>query len=116
MPPQRSKRSFAERAGATGTHPLAAHLMSLMSIKRSNLCLSADVYTTAELLALADETGDAICLLKTHADAVDDWSDRTVRGLQDLARRKGFLLFEDRKFGDIGSQSTCSIPLDLPNL
>lgn len=52
---------------------------------------------------MAEEVGDSICILKTHADIIDDWGDRTVRGLREIAKRKRFLIFEDRKFGDIGS-------------
>lgn len=75
-----------------------------MEIKQSNLCVSADVSSAAALIQLAEDVGDYICVLKTHADIVEDWSDRTVRKLKELSRQKCFLLFEDRKFGDIGSQ------------
>jgi uridine monophosphate synthetase len=81
-----------------------------MTIKSTNLCLSADVTTTSELLAVAEEVGDHICMLKTHADIISDFSDRTVRQLKEISQRKMFLLFEDRKFGDIGSMSCFSGP------
>lgn len=99
-------QSFSHRASLPNTLPLAAHLLQLITIKQSNLCVSADVCSTASLLQLADEVGDSICVLKTHADIVDDWSERTVRELKKLSGQKGFLLFEDRKFGDIGSTHT----------
>lgn len=74
-----------------------------MSLKRSNLCLSADVTSSAALLHLADVCGPHIAVLKTHADIVADFSVRaTAAPLQALAARHGFLVFEDRKFGDIG--------------
>jgi uridine monophosphate synthetase len=101
--------SFKDRASLPGTSPLAAYLLHLIAIKKSNLCLSADVSTTAELLAIAEEVGDSICLLKTHADIINDFSDRTVRGLREIAKRKRFLVFEDRKFGDIGSEFVLSL-------
>lgn len=94
---------FSIRAGTLNTPPLASYLLSLISIKRSNLCVSADVHTTAELLRVAEEVGNHICILKTHADIIDDWSNNTIARLQEVATRKHFLLFEDRKFGDIGS-------------
>ncbi|OCK75594.1 Orotidine 5'-phosphate decarboxylase [Lepidopterella palustris CBS 459.81] len=94
--------SYRERAVLPNTSSLAAYLLRLIAIKKTNLCLSADVTTTAELLAIAEEVGDSICVLKTHADIVSDFSDRTMKGLRDIARRKHFLIFEDRKFADIG--------------
>lgn len=97
--------SFSDRADLPNPHPLGVYLLRLISIKRSNICVSADVHSTAGLLRLAEEVGDYICVLKTHADIVDDFGERTIRGLQDLSRRKKFLIFEDRKFGDIGSMS-----------
>ena len=95
---------FSTRAAQPNSSPLASYLLSLISIKRSNLCVSADVHRTYDLLTIAEEVGDHICVLKTHADIIDDWSEKTMRSLQDISRRKRFLIFEDRKLGDIGSQ------------
>jgi len=94
---------FSARADLPDTHPLEVYLFHLISIKRSNLCVSADVHSTSALLRLAEEVGDYICVLKTHADIIDDFGERTIKGLKEISRRKKFLLFEDRKFGDIGS-------------
>lgn len=96
---------YSTRAEDTSLPSLATYLLSLVSIKRSNLCLSADVHTTQELLSVAEEVGDSICVLKTHADIIDDFSEKTIRGLQEISERKHFLIFEDRKLGDIGSTS-----------
>lgn len=96
---------FAERA-KTATHPLARYLYRLMDVKASNLCLSADVATARELLALADRVGPSIVVLKTHYDLVSGWDYNPQTGtgarLAALARKHGFLIFEDRKFVDIG--------------
>lgn len=100
-------QSYAERSESANITPLAAYLLRLVHLKQTNLCVSADVTTSNELLRLADEVGDHICVLKTHADIISDFSDKTVRGLTELAKRKKFLVFEDRKFGDIGSMA-CS--------
>ncbi|ORX94998.1 orotidine-5'-phosphate decarboxylase [Clohesyomyces aquaticus] len=94
--------SYRERASLPSTGPLASYLLRLISIKKTNLCLSADVETSAELIALVDEVGDSICVLKTHCDIVTDWTDRTAAALRSLARKKYFVIFEDRKFADIG--------------
>lgn len=94
---------FMERAALPSITPLGAYLLRLMAVKRTNLCLSADVQSTSQLLDLAEECGDSICILKTHADIVSDFGDRTIKGLMEIAARKNFVIFEDRKFGDIGS-------------
>ena len=96
-------QSYQERASLPNTSPLASYLLRLIAAKKTNLCVSADVTFTSELLQLAEEVGDQICLLKTHADIIQDFGHKTIQGLQELARKKSFLIFEDRKFGDIGS-------------
>jgi uridine monophosphate synthetase len=100
------KGTFASRAQSVA-HPLTAYLFKLMDLKASNLCLSADVATARELLYLADKIGPFIVVLKTHYDMVSGWdfSRETGTGarLGALARKHGFLIFEDRKFGDIGN-------------
>jgi hypothetical protein len=105
-----STLSYRERASLPTTNPLASYLLRLISIKKTNLCLSADVETSKELLELAKEVGDSICILKTHCDIVTDWSDRTARALREIARSKSFLVFEDRKFADIGGKTSASCP------
>lgn len=95
--------TYGQRSERPGLTPLATYLLQLMHFKRTNLCLSADVSTTGELLQLAEEVGDQICILKTHADIIKDFTDRTASRLAEIARRRQFVIFEDRKLGDIGS-------------
>ncbi|KAL1881990.1 hypothetical protein VTK73DRAFT_3319 [Phialemonium thermophilum] len=97
--------SYAERA-KTATHPLSNYLFRLMELKSSNLCLSADVQSARDLLSLADKVGPSIVVLKTHYDLISGWDYNPQTGtgarLASLARKHGFLIFEDRKFCDIG--------------
>ncbi|XP_007429693.1 uridine 5'-monophosphate synthase [Python bivittatus] len=95
--------SYAARAELPGTHPLAARLLRLMEKKQSNLCLSADVNNSKDLLQLADTLGPSICILKTHIDILDDFTQEVVKELSVLAAQHEFLIFEDRKFADIGN-------------
>lgn len=99
------KTPFFERA-KQADHPLTAYLFRLMVLKSSNLCLSADVHTARDLIALADKAGPSIVVLKTHYDLISGWDYNPVTGtgarLAALARKHGFLIFEDRKFVDIG--------------
>lgn len=94
--------NFEERA-LHCTAPLAKNIFRLLAHKKTNLALSADVSTCAEVLALAEDTGSEICLLKTHIDLLDDFTPSFIPALQKLAARYEFFLFEDRKFADIGN-------------
>jgi uridine monophosphate synthetase len=100
------KKSYSERAENVA-HPLSRYLLRLMTLKKSNLCLSADVSTTNQLLYLANAVGPFIVVLKTHYDLINNWDYNPTTGtgarLARIARRHGFLIFEDRKFGDIGN-------------
>ncbi|QIW96266.1 hypothetical protein AMS68_001784 [Peltaster fructicola] len=103
MPHSTLTQTFGRRSEDANLTPMATYLLRLMHLKRTNLCVSADVTTTNELLRLAEDVGDHICVLKTHADIVSDFGEKTIRGLNEIARRKQFVVFEDRKFGDIGN-------------
>ncbi|EQL35911.1 orotidine 5'-phosphate decarboxylase [Blastomyces dermatitidis ATCC 26199] len=85
------------------SNPLAKQLFQIAEDKKSNVVVSADVTTTKELLDLADRLGPYITVLKTHIDILTDLTPSTLTSLQALAKKHRFLLFEDRKFVDIGS-------------
>lgn len=95
--------SYTARA-AKHPSPVAQRLLRLMDTKKTNLCASVDVKTTAEFLSLIDKLGPYICLVKTHIDIIDDFSfDGTIKPLLELAKKHNFMIFEDRKFADIGN-------------
>lgn len=85
-------------------HSVAQKLLKIAIEKKSNLIVSADVTTTAELLNLVELVGPHIVALKTHIDIISDFdADKTILPLKDLASKYNFLLMEDRKFADIGN-------------
>lgn len=94
-------KSLSERANSA-KHPLAKELFALMQEKKSNLSLAADCTSANELLHLAENVGREIVVLKTHIDIISDFTPSLTKDLQQIAKEHKFLLFEDRKFADIG--------------
>jgi uridine monophosphate synthetase len=99
---KRQRLPYLERQRFT-TNALAQQLFALLDKKQTNLALSADVLECDALLALADQLGPEICVLKTHVDILEDFTPPFLNELQALAKKHEFFIFEDRKFADIGN-------------
>ena len=85
--------------------PMAKTFMEVACRKESLVCLAADKYTMAELFELLTAVGSSIAALKTHVDLIDDWNVEEWERFCKLAQDMDLLIFEDRKFADIGKIS-----------
>lgn len=98
----RRKLSFLDRI-QSAQNPVAKRLFEIMASKQTTLCLAADLTDATEILNLAEKVGPYICALKTHIDIVEDFNINLIAPLKEVANRHNFVLFEDRKFADIGN-------------
>ncbi|CAO3589490.1 unnamed protein product [Absidia cylindrospora] len=95
-------KTYGDRA-KSNSNACARSLLELMERKQTNLSVAVDVTKKAELLSIANAVGPYVCVLKTHIDIVDDFDQDLVDQLEQLAKTHDFLIFEDRKFADIGN-------------
>ncbi|KAJ3383728.1 orotidine 5'-phosphate decarboxylase [Lobulomyces angularis] len=70
-------------------NPAAKALLNTIERKNTNLCIAADVTTKSELLIIAD--------------IIVDFDKNLIEELKNLCEKHDFLIFEDRKFADIGN-------------
>lgn len=111
--------SYGERA-KRHSNPAAKALLETIERKKSNLCVSVDVTSSSEFLSVIDVVGPYASLIKvshvptlwspglsdfiqTHVDIIEDFDPSLIEKLNDLSTKHDFLIFEDRKFADIGS-------------
>lgn len=96
------KMTYGKRADIATTL-LNKKILRIMETKQTNLAISADVTTSAQLIHLAAALGPEICMFKTHIDIIEDFSLELTHTLRQLAQQYQFVLCEDRKFADIGN-------------
>ena len=96
-----TRLTFLKRASLT-RHPMAQKLFKIMEDKKTNLALALDLTSQNQLLEMADQLGPYLSVLKTHVDIIEDFTPEFGKKLRHLAEKHNFLIFEDRKFADIG--------------
>ncbi len=84
-------------------NPLTRQLLDKMKKKNSNLILSLDVEDSNSFFSMLDKVGNEIVMLKTHIDIIKDFNQDFIKKLKDYSKKYDFLIFEDRKFADIGN-------------
>ena len=95
-------KTYLERSGSA-KNPQAKRLYQLMAEKQTNLALAVDEPEADLVLKLADQIGPELCILKTHIDIIEGFNEGFIAELSNLAKKHNFLIFEDRKFADIGN-------------
>ncbi|EGO02192.1 hypothetical protein SERLA73DRAFT_178009 [Serpula lacrymans var. lacrymans S7.3] len=95
-------QTYEQRAKKHG-NPAARKLLETMERKKTNLSVSVDVTKKKDFLAIIDVVGPFVCLIKTHIDIIEDFDQTVIEHLQELSVKHDFLIFEDRKFADIGN-------------
>ena len=86
-------------------HPLSHRFMETAAEKGTLVVLAADLGSTEDLVSLIQQVGPHIAALKTHVDMVEDFSQESWQDVVDAAHSHDLMLFEDRKFADIGRVS-----------
>jgi orotidine 5'-phosphate decarboxylase subfamily 1 len=92
--------TYAERAKMT-KHPMTRDILLLMEKKQTNLAVAADITQKQKFLDFVDAIGPYICILKMHADIIEDFDEIFIQNILTLSNKHSFFLFEDRKFADI---------------
>ncbi len=78
-------------------------LLDKIQTKKSNLILSLDVDNQKDFFNILDQTAEHIVMLKTHVDILNDFDKSFVHKLKEYSISHNFMIFEDRKFADIGN-------------
>ena len=94
-----------KRRWASDSSLILKKYMEVVCRKESAVCLAADRYKMDDLFQLLEEVGPHIAALKTHVDLILDWNKDTWKRFCHKAKELDLLIFEDRKFADIGKIS-----------
>jgi len=82
---------------------ITKRLENLIEKKKTNLTVSIDVTTQSEFFNILEPISDDILMVKTHIDILSDFDTGFINKLKQLSIEKNFVIFEDRKFADIGN-------------
>ena len=75
----------------------------LLKCMKKNIIWAADVPSMKQLFEQLDIYGPKISVLKLHIDTFNDFSQENLLKLVDYKKKYNLILWEDRKFADIGN-------------
>ncbi len=102
-------KEFTKKIGYNGNtgknyeNHLTKLLKEKIKKKKSNLVLSLDVDNQKDFFDILGKTAEHIVMLKTHIDILNDFDENFIQKLKEYALKYDFMIFEDRKFADIGN-------------
>ncbi|KAF0988759.1 hypothetical protein HZS_1684 [Henneguya salminicola] len=97
--------SFVNRR-ASMSNSTSARIMDIMIKKRTNICVAIDFTSGVDVLEIAEKVGPYVCAVKIHSDIIENFNDSFANSLIRTATKYEFLIFEDRKFSDIGNTAS----------
>ena len=107
QPQVQPRISFLERAQSTTIEQNAKQLFSIIDAKKTNLIVSIDETEPAKILQLTIAVSSYVCAIKYHSDIWDVHDSSQLMSfrkvLYEASKNSSFMIFEDRKFADIGA-------------
>ena len=102
---QKRKKLFGERMKNNSLrNPITSLLFGIMERKKTNVCVAIDVSSSNRVLEIAKMVAPFVCAIKIHVDIIEDFSfENLITPLVQLSSEHSFVIFEDRKFADIGN-------------
>ena len=82
---------------------IKAKIRDIIKTKQSNLCVSLDYNKSSQILETLNSIKNKIVMVKIHCDIIEDFNKEFVNKLVLLCEENDILIFEDRKFADIGA-------------
>ena len=70
--------------------------------KKKGICVAIDLTKTNEIIKFIIALASEVSIFKLHCDIIDDFDDNFIEQLKILKKHYNILIWEDRKFSDIG--------------
>jgi uridine monophosphate synthetase len=96
----RLKLTFRDRSIVQ--NPISKKLFEIMSSKEDNFMCGSRFNISNRFTKSGRTSWSPHMFMKTHIDIIEDFHPNVINHLKEIANHHNFLLFEDKKFGDIG--------------
>lgn len=74
--------------------------------KKKKICVAIDLTKTTDIIKFIIALAKEVAIFKLHCDIIDDFDDNFISQLKILKKHYNILIWEDRKFSDIGFITT----------